>query len=34
MRAFGAAPFGGADEDFRIMFALGAMKFVDWHGAK
>ena len=29
-----AAPLGGADEDFGIAFALGAMEFVDWHGAK
>lgn len=34
MRAFCTAPFGGADEDFGIFFALGAMKFVDRHGAK
>jgi len=34
VRAFGAAPLGGADENLGIVFALGAMKFVDWHGAK
>jgi hypothetical protein len=34
MRAFRAAPLGGTDEDFGIAFALGAMEFVDWHGAK
>ena len=34
MRTFGAAPFGGADEDLGIAFALGAMKFVDRHGSK
>jgi hypothetical protein len=34
VRTFRAAPLGGADEDFRITFALGAMEFVDRHGAK
>jgi hypothetical protein len=34
VRTFRAAPLGGADEDFGIAFALGAMKFVNRHGAK
>lgn len=34
MRAFSAVPFGGADEDFRIAFALGAVKFVNRHRLK
>jgi hypothetical protein len=33
VRTIRAAPLGGTDEDFGIAFALGAMEFVDWHGA-
>src|ERR1039458_3791521 len=31
MRAFRPLPVGGADEDFAVVFALGAMKFVNRH---
>ncbi len=34
MRAFRPLPVGGADEDFGIVFALGAMEFVERHGQK
>jgi len=34
VRAFGPVPFGGADEDFGIAFALGTMEFVNWHNSK
>ena len=34
MRAFRPLPIRRADEDFGIVFALGAMKFVNRHGAK
>src|ERR1019366_9412225 len=34
VRAFRAAPLGGANEDFGIAFALGAMVFIDRHGWK
>ena len=34
VRTFRALPLGGANEDFRIAFALGTMKFVNRHGAK
>ena len=34
VRTFRALPFGGANENFGIAFALGAMKFVNRHGAK
>ena len=34
VRAFRPAPLGGTDEDFGSAFALGAMEFVDRHGAK
>lgn len=33
-RAFRPFPVGGTDEDFGIVFALFAVKFVDWHGGK
>ena len=34
VRAFRPLPVGRADEDFAVVFALGAMEFVDWHGMK
>ena len=34
MRTFRPLPVGGADEDFAVVFALFAMKFVNRHGMK
>jgi len=31
MGTFGAAPVGGAHQDFAVLPALFAMKFVNWH---
>jgi len=34
MRAFGSLPVARADQDFAVVIAFVAMKFVNWHATR